>query len=72
MLVTWQGPSPLQSVPDAGIVAERDVPVDVPDEIGRRLLDQATWSAGRREHSGERGPVPLPKTTKRRARRRKD
>jgi hypothetical protein len=32
--------------PDLGLVIERGVPTDVPDEIGKALLDQDTWRAG--------------------------
>ena len=45
MLVVYMGGSPRRTLA-GGIVAERNVPVEVPDEIGRHLTDQRTW----REH----------------------
>ena len=41
MQVVYTGPSPRRTV--AGVVVTRGEPVEVPDEIGRRLTDQATW-----------------------------
>lgn len=44
-------------IPVAGVVAERDVPVDVPDEIGTSLLEQvgkfaAPAKAGKKSEEG--------------------
>lgn len=69
MRVVYTGPSPRRTV--AGVVATRGEPVEVPDEIGRRLTDQVTWrehgSGDTLGHSPEDGD-----NSKRRARRRRN
>lgn len=43
----YEGPHAEVEVPDAGadVKALRGVPVDVPEEVAKRLLKQDTWSA---------------------------
>lgn len=41
----YSGPHDEVEVPDApGVVAQRDVPVDVPEEVAKRLTEQSTWT----------------------------
>ena len=40
----YAGPHAEVEVPDAGVVVKRDVPVEVPEEVAKRLLDQDTWN----------------------------
>lgn len=40
----YSGAHDAVEVPDAGIVAHRDVPVDVADEVAESLLAQSTWA----------------------------
>ena len=42
--LVYSGPHTAVEVPDAGIVAERDVPVDVPADVAKSLLEQSTWT----------------------------
>lgn len=42
--LVYNGPHAAVEVPAAGIVAERGVPVDVPDAAAKSLLEQDTWT----------------------------
>lgn len=42
--VQYDGPHAEVEVPDAGIVAQRGVPVEVDEAVAKRLLEQETWS----------------------------
>lgn len=59
MKLIYGGPIDEVEVPDAGIVAARGEPVEVPDDVAARLLEQDTWSevggkrAGKQAASGE-------------------
>ena len=53
MKVTYTGPFDAVEVPAAGIVAEKGKPVEVPDELGKNLLEQDCW-AEPKEKSKER------------------
>lgn len=45
MRLVYSGAHDEVEVPDAGIVAQRGVPVEVKDEaVGRRLLEQDIWA----------------------------
>lgn len=44
MKLIYGGPIDEVEVPDAGIVATRGEPVEVPDDVAARLLEQDTWS----------------------------
>ncbi|PWK81731.1 hypothetical protein C8D88_116143 [Lentzea atacamensis] len=44
MLVVYGGPTDAVEVPAANCVAVRGEPVEVPDEVGKSLLEQDTWS----------------------------
>lgn len=44
MQLVYSGAHAEVEVPDAGIVARAGVPVEVPDAVGRRLLEQDTWA----------------------------
>jgi hypothetical protein len=47
MKVIYEGPHDVVEV--AGITAERGQAVDVPDEVGKALLEQDTWTEARSE-----------------------
>lgn len=44
MKLVYTGAHAEVEVPDAGIVARRGTPIDVPDEAAKRLLEQDTWA----------------------------
>lgn len=44
MKLVYSGAHAEVEVPDTGITAKRDEPVDVPDAVAKRLLEQGTWS----------------------------
>ena len=46
MRVVYTGPAPAVRVPEAGdLLAEREKPVEVPADVGRRLIEQGQWRA---------------------------
>ncbi len=44
MLVVYGGPIDAVEVPAANCIAVRGEPVEVPDEVGKSLLEQDTWT----------------------------
>jgi hypothetical protein len=54
--VIYTGPHPEVTVPELGLVAERDKPVVVKAEVGERLAAQADWSAETRNTEGASAP----------------
>lgn len=53
--VVYDGPHQAVEVPAADVVVDRRVPVDLPDHIADRLLEQADWKpAPKRAGSKER------------------
>lgn len=55
MQLVYSGAHDEVEVPDAGIVAQRGVPVEVEDEVAKRLLEQDTWArAGKPETAEQR------------------
>lgn len=45
MRIVYTGPFAAVDVPSLGITAQRDVPIEVPDEPAARLLEQSTiWA----------------------------
>lgn len=53
--VVYDGPHQAVEVPAADVVVDRGVPVDLPDHIADRLLEQADWKpAPKRAGSKER------------------
>lgn len=44
MLVVYSGPIDVVEVPAANCIAVRGEPVEVPNEVGKSLLEQDTWS----------------------------
>ena len=45
MKIVYGGPIDEVEVPEAGAVARRGEPVEIDDEIAKRLLEQDTWTA---------------------------
>lgn len=44
MLVVYSGPIDAVEVPAANCIAVRGEPIEVPDEVGKSLCQQDTWS----------------------------
>jgi hypothetical protein len=44
VLVVYSGPIDAVEVPAANCIAVRGEPIEVPDEVGKSLLEQDTWS----------------------------
>jgi len=55
MRVVYTGPIDAVEIAEVGIIATRGEPVEVPDELGERLLHQDTWqpAEGRRSATSE-------------------
>lgn len=47
MEVIYSGVHAEVEIPGAGVIAERDVPVNVPDRVAEGLLAQDCWSAAK-------------------------
>lgn len=45
MRITYTGPHVAVDVPALGLRAQRERPIEVPDEIATQLLNQRCWSA---------------------------
>jgi hypothetical protein len=43
--ITYIGPSDAVEIPDPPLLAVRGEPVEVPDELAKRLLEQSCWTA---------------------------
>jgi hypothetical protein len=63
MRIVYDGPFDEVEVPDGGFVAARGEPVDAPDDVAARLLEQDTWSealaekpAGGKSKDGSKDP----------------
>lgn len=56
MLVVYSGPIDAVEVPAANCIAVRGEPVEVPDEVGKSLCQQDTWteSKPKSKNGGER------------------
>lgn len=44
MRVVYDGPIDAVEIPEANAIAVRGEPIEVPDDLGKRLCEQATWS----------------------------
>ncbi|MCP2168132.1 hypothetical protein [Goodfellowiella coeruleoviolacea] len=45
MRISYTGPHRAVTVPALGLTAERDRPIEVPDDLAAPLLDQPDWAA---------------------------
>lgn len=58
MLVVYNGHFSAVQIPAAGnVVAERGVPVEVPDKVGKSLVRQATFTESKPEPKPKAAPV---------------
>ncbi len=54
MRVVYDGPIDAVEVPEANAIAVRGKSIEVPDELGKRLCEQAVWSEAKPKQAAKK------------------